>query len=185
MPTFPSPVPLPELQRYLKDTSVDPNVTTLLTTALDIATERVYTYLDRDYTPSAAKTDVFFGNDRAYHFLRYPAGALTSWKYYDADGVETNVGTSYLKLFSNGKLIVSKEKKFPCGYEHRIGYTTPASLACPETIRQVIIEIAAEIFEESKQGASELCIQSEGDVRYYSLSERHRNMLAVYRRLPV
>jgi hypothetical protein len=185
MPTFPSPVPLPELQRYLKDTSTDPNVTTLLTLSLDTATERVYAYLDRDYTPNAAKMDIFFGNDSAYHFLRHTAGALTSWKYYDADGVETDPGTSYLKLFSNGKLIVSKEKKFPCGYEHRVGYTTPASLTCPETVKQVIIEIAAEIFEESKQGAGELRIHSNVYVTYYSLSERHREMLAAYRRMPV
>jgi hypothetical protein len=181
MPTYPPPVPLPELQRYLKDVSVDANVITLLTDAINIATERVYTYLDRDYTPNAAKTDVFLGNDRAYHFLRHPCGALTSWKYYDSGGEETDAGASYLKLFSNGRLIVNKEKKFLSNYEHRVGYTTPASLACPEMVRHVIIEIAAAIFEDSKQGAGEFRTSPEA----FALSERHEYLLAPYRRLPL
>jgi hypothetical protein len=185
MPTYPPPVPLPDLQRYLKDSSTDANVIALLTDAINVATERVYTYLDRDYTPNAAKTDVFIGNDHAYHFLRYPAGALTSWKYYDSGGEETDVGASYLKLFSNGRLIVSKEKKFLSAYEHRVGYTTPASLTCPEMVRQVIIEIAADIFEASKQGVGKFGITREHDIEYQSLSPRHEYLLAPYRRMPV
>lgn len=184
MPTYPSPVPVPDLQRYLKDISTDPNVTTLFTTALETATELVYTHLGRDYTPNAVKTDVFFGNDLHYHFLGNPAGTLTSWKYYDDGGVETDAGASYLKLFANGRLVVSKEKTFLCGYEHRIVYTQPA-LMCPETVKQVIIEAAAEIFEESKQGAGRFEIADDGAVRYASLLERHQAKLAQYRRLPV
>jgi hypothetical protein len=181
MPTYLPPIALPDVQRYLKDASTDGNVILLLTEAINTATERVYTYLDRDYTPNAVKTDVFLGNDRAYHFLRHPCVAITSWKYYDSGGEETDAGASYLKLFSNGRLIVSKEKKFLSNYEHRIGYTTPASLACPEMVRHVIIEIAAAIFEDSKQGAGEFRTDAEG----FTLSERHEYLLAPYRRLPL
>jgi hypothetical protein len=185
MPTYPPPIPLTDLQRFLKDSSTDPNVVALLTEAINVATERVYTYLDRDYTANAAKLDVFLGNDRAYRFLRHPAGVLTSWKHYDAGGVETDVGASSLKLFANGKLVVSKEKTFLSGYEHRIGYTTPASLICPEMVRQVILEIAADMFEESKQGAGEFGIARDAQLEYLPLAERHLYMLAPYRRVPL
>lgn len=178
MPTYLPPIALPDVQRYLKDVSTDGNVILLLTEAIHTATERVYTYLDRDYTPNAVKTDSFFGDDRAYHFLRHPCGAITSWKYYDTGGAETDVGAVFLKLFSNGKLIVTKEKKFLSGYEHRVSYTTPASLSCPEMVKQVIIEIAAGIFEASKQGAGEL--QDEE-----MMTQRHEYLLAPYRRIPV
>ena len=178
MPTYPPPIALPEVQRYLKDTSADANVLSLLTEAIHAATERVYTYLDRDYTPNAAKTDSFFGDDRAYHFLRHPCSAITSWKYYDAAGAETDAGAIYLKLFSNGKLIVTKEKKFLSGFEHRISYITPATLTCPEMVKQVIIEIAAGIFEASKQGAGELHDDE-------MMTQRHEYLLAPYRRIPV
>ena len=178
MPTYLPPIALPDVQRYLKDTSTDANVLALLTEALHAATERVYTYLDRDYTPNAVKTDSFFGDDHAYHFLRYPCSVITSWKYYDAAGAETDVGATYLKLFSNGKLIVTKEKKFLSGFEHRISYITPATLTCPEMVKQVIIEIAAGIFEASKQGAGELLDDE-------MMTQRHEYLLAPYRRIPV
>ena len=185
MPSYPPPLPITDLQRFLKDTTTDPNVLLLMTEAINVATERIYTYIGHDYTPSAPKLDVFFGDDRAYHFLRHPAGALTSWKYYDADGVETDAGAGALKLFSSGRLVVSREKKFPSGYEHRIGYTTPASLVCPELVRQVIIEMAAAIYEDSKQGAGEFRIASDADRQYLLLSPKHEYQLAPYRRMPI
>ena len=83
MPTFTSPVALADFQTYLKDSSVDPTVTGFFQTCLDAATEAVYTWLDRDYTASATKTDIFWGDDTQFYAPKHPAGSLLSWTYTD------------------------------------------------------------------------------------------------------
>lgn len=193
MPTYIPPIALPELQRYLKDSSGDPSLLNLLQFGLETATERVYTYLGRDYTPLAAKTEIFWGGDRDYHRLRNRAGAITSWAYYDRDHVATIGDVIALHLFEDGNLIINADDLFRSYYEHHISYTQPASLAAPEQVKQVIIEIAAEIYEESKHGAGALGIATDwtrGDsasdrVRYVDLSDRHMALLAPYRRIPI
>jgi hypothetical protein len=77
--------------------------------------------------------------------------------------------------------------------EHRITYTLSPTLTCPETVKQVITEIAAIILRESKQGADTLGKQLElfkdggGTARemYFELDERHRTMLSPYKRYAV
>ena len=78
MPTFPSPVLLSEFQSYLKDTTTDAGILAFYQSLLYTATEKVYTYLDRDYTPNAVKTDVFFGRGLQVHRMQNPAGTLIS-----------------------------------------------------------------------------------------------------------
>ena len=193
MPTYTPPVPLPDLQRYLKDTSTDPSLLVLLQFALETATERVYTYLGRDYTPSAVKTDIFWGTDTDYHYLRYPCGAITSWTYYDRGGTANIGNISDLHLFETGMVVVNTNDLFRSHYEHRITYTQPALTAAPEEVKQVIIELAAQIFEESKHGAGALGIATDWSrdsaasdrVRYLDLSDRHRTQLTAYRRVPI
>ncbi len=193
MPTFPSPVLVSEFQTYLKDTTTDTAILAFYGSLLDTATEKVYTYLDRDYTASALKTDVFFGTGMHVHGMQNPAGTLIGWKYYDDTGAETIANISDLVLLANGNIAVSALKKFLRGFEHRLKYSLPSTLACPETVKQVITEIAAMIFEESKQGSGRLGIMIESDkndtssdrFRYADLTERQKAMLSPYKRYAI
>lgn len=193
MSTYPSPVFLSDFQRYLKDTTTDVTIQAFYQSLLDTATEKIYTYLDRDYTPGVMKTDIFFGNGLHVHWMYNPAGILHTWKYYDAYGNETVVSISELVLLANGTVAVAAEKRFLREFEHRIVYDQPLSLICPETVRQVITEVAAVIFEESKQGASRLGIEVESDrsdsnyerARYQDLTKRQERILAPYKRMAV
>ena len=193
MSTFPSPVSLSDFQRYLKDPTTDTAIQAFYQSLLDMATEKIYTYLDRDYTPNVAKTDVFWGRGMAVHRLQHPAGSFVSWKYYDDIGAETVANVADLALLSNGMIAVGAVHKFLFGYEHRLKYLTPTTLTCPETVMQIITEVAALAFEESKQGGGRLGIYSESDrsdtsadrARYSDLTERQKAMLAPYKRYPV
>ncbi|MDP4229799.1 MAG: hypothetical protein Q8916_05270 [Bacteroidota bacterium] len=193
MPTYPSPVALSDFQNYLKDSTTDTTILAFYQILLDTATERVYTYLDRDYTPGAEKTEVFFGNGRRVQRLNDPAGALLSWKYYDSSGSETIVDISEAFLMAKGILVVTAGRKFERCFEHRLTYNLPTTLRCPEMVKQVITEIAAVIFEESKQGGGRLGAFSESDkldttsdrIRYIELSARQKEMLAPYKRIAV
>ena len=193
MSTFPSPVSLADFQNYLKDTTTDTGILAFYQSLLDTATEKIYDYLDCDYTPSAAKTDIFFGTGRHIHRMFNPAGTLHTWKYYDKFGTETVVSISELVLMANGMLVVAAQKKFECEFEHRITYSQPSTLTCPETVKLVITEIAAVIFEESKQGSDRLGVETESDkndttisrIRYLDLSQAHIQMLSPYKRVAV
>jgi hypothetical protein len=193
MPTFPSPVSISEFQSYLKDTTTDTGILAFYQSLLNTATEKVYTYLDRDYTPGAIKTDVFFGTGRHIHRMRFPAGVLISWKYYDKTGAETVANIADLVLMAEGNIAVGASKKFLCRNEHRLKYSLPASLTCPETVKQVITEVAALIYEESKLGSGRLGIMIESDkndasierVRYLDLTERQKTMLSPYKRYAI
>ena len=193
MPTYPSPVSLSDFQRYLKDTTTDISIQAFYQSLLDTATEKIYTYLDRDYTPGAVKTDVFLGNGLHVHRMLNPAGALIAWKYYDEFAAETIANIADLVLLANGMAAIGGVKTFLRGYEHRLKYSQPSGLTCPEAVRQVITEVAAVIFEESKQGTSRLGIETESDksdssyerVRYHDLSPRQIAMLAPYKRVAV
>lgn len=188
-----SPVTLEEFQFYIFDTSTDTDLLAFYQRLLDGATERVYTYLGRDYTPEAEKTDVFFGTSMHVHRMDNPAGEILSWKYYDAYGNETVVDISELVLMARGTIAVAASKIFYKDFEHRITYKQPDSLQCPETVKQAIIEIAAIIFEESKQGGGNLGRLLVSDridadyerVRFIELSPRHLNLLAPYKRIAV
>ena len=192
MPTYTSPVSTGEFKTYLNDTTTDTGILAFYQSLLDMATEKVYTYLDRDYTPGAVKTDVFFGNEHHIHRMRDPAATLTSWKSYDSEGAETIHDISGLVLMANGNLVVCAKGLFDQGSEHRIKYTLP-NWTVPETIRQVIIEIAAIVFEESKSGGGRLGIAIETDridssterLRYLDLTKRQQITLAPYKRIAV
>ncbi|MEP7234603.1 MAG: hypothetical protein ABI778_04835 [Ignavibacteriota bacterium] len=193
MSTFPSPVSVSEFQSYLRDTTTDVDILAFYASLLDTATEKVYTYLDRDYTASAVKTDVFFGKGLHVHRMKHPAGALISWKYYDESGTETIADTGDLVLFANGEIAAGATAKFSFGYEHRLKYSLALSLVCPEAVKQVILETAAIIYEESKLGGARLGIGIESDrgdaniarYRYLDLSERQKGMLQPYKRYAV
>src|ERR1019366_7996144 len=123
MPTFTSPVALTDFQTYLKDTSTDTTVTGFFQTCLNAATEAVYTWLDLDYTASASKTDIFWGDGTAFHSLRHQAGALTAWSYTDLSGTVTTVGTSDLLIRANGYLLQTLTHRFQRQAEHTLTYT--------------------------------------------------------------
>lgn len=193
MPTYTSPVTVPGFQLYINDLSGDPTILSFFQTLLDTATERVYTYLDLDFTANAAKTEIFEGNDTDYVRLHQPASSVTSWITTDINGVATPQSIAPLHLFENGILLVNSQGTFDSSYEHSISYKTPLSLTCPETVRQVITEIAAVMLRESKQGAGSLSkaidlyrdtaslVRSE----YVELTDRHRAMLSPYKRYAI
>lgn len=186
MPTYPPPVTLTELQIYLNDTSTDPDMIYLYELALAAATDRVYTYLGRDYTLST-RTIIFWGDGGECRRLIEPAEAILVWKYYDKEGNETSGDITKLTLFEGGLLIIAHDVTFERGYEHRITYMPPPLPACPDAIKQVILEISASIYEESKRGRGILLLESEWQTgssgeRYRELDERHKKVLAPYRR---
>lgn len=196
MATYTSPVSLADFQVYLHDTSTDTTLTGFYQSCLDASTEYVYTWLDRDYTASASKTDTFWGDDTQFYAPRHQVGSLTSWHTIAPDGTDTNVGTSDLLVRANGYLLQSKTLTFQSGVEHKIIYAQPSSLACPETVKQVITEIASQMFQSSNQGEGVLGLvtatladaSSGGSYnreRFQDLSERHKEMLRPYKRYPV
>ena len=190
MSTYTSPVPLAEFQAYLKDASTDPTVTGFFQTCLDHATEAVYTWLDRDYTASAAKSETFWGDGTAFYAPRHAVGTLTSWSSTDLAGTITAHTPSDLLIRANGYLLQSLTDRFERASEHTITYHLPATLLCPETVKQAITEMAAVLFQESNQGAGRLELfsisarestSSERD-RFLDLTERHKEMLRPYKR---
>ncbi|MEI8134832.1 MAG: hypothetical protein WCH46_07105 [bacterium] len=193
MSTYPSPVTVADFQKYMRDATTDTEVLSFFQSILDSATEQVYTYLGRDYTPSAVKTDVFFGKGLHIHRMDNPAGTIINWKSYDFEGTETINDISGLVLISRGAIVVNPEATFAKNLEHRIKYALPDSLSAPETVCQVILEIAAIVFEESKLGGARLGIEIESDhsnpsgtrVKYLDLRPRHVELLAPYRRVAV
>ncbi len=193
MPTFTSPVALADFQTYLKDASTDTTVTGFFQSCLNAATEAVYTWLDRDYTASATKTDVFWGDDTQFYAPRHQAGSFLSWTYTDLSGTVTTPGTSGLLIRANGYLIQTLNSRFQSGAEHTLTYKQPSTLTCPETVMQVITEIAALLFEASNQGEGSLgvLIASAHDgvasdrERFLDLTPLHQEMLRPYKRYPV
>jgi hypothetical protein len=185
MPTYIPPVTVSELQNYLNDTSTDPDVLLLYEDAINAATERTYTYLGRDYTPGV-RTSIFWGDGGSCHSLIEPALTIHTWTYRDTEGTLSVGDISKLQLFELGRLIIAHDVTFESGYEHYITYT-PIPVLCPETVKQVIIEIAATIYEESKRGRGILIIESEWQTgssgeRYKELDDQHKKVLAPYRR---
>ncbi len=202
MPTYTSPVTLIEFQEYIKDSSTDALLLLFYQSLLETAAEYVYNWLDRDYTPSAVKTDTFFGDDTSCYAPRNRVGTLISWSATDSSGNTTSLGTSDLLLRANGYLIQissTSTKSFQSGFEHKITYNQPTSLLCPETIKHVITEIAALLFQSSNQGQGTLGLMSaserEGALgfsggfaereRFLDLTERHKEMMRPYKRYPV
>jgi hypothetical protein len=172
-----SPATVEELQYYLRDESTDPNLLDYFQYALDAATEFVYTYIDRDYTASTPFTEIFWGDDGNAVRLRQRAGAITSWKYYDETGDETLEDIDDLGLRENGNLIIAGTKRFLSGYEHRIVCTLPASLVCPQPVKQCVIELAAILFNKSNQG--------HGTLSTLDLEPHHFATLRMHKRVPV
>ena len=193
MSTFTSPVTLEEFQVYLNDTSTDTTLTAFYQALLDTTTEYVYNWLDRDYTASASKTDIFWGDDSDFHAMRHQAGTLLTWVFIDADGTETNVGTDDLLLRANGYILQALAQAFQSGTEHHITYQQPSTLSCPETVRQVITELAVTLFDASNQGTGSLGLMTSsshdtigtGRKHFIDLSDRHKEMLRPYKRYPV
>lgn len=183
---YPPPLLVTDLQNYLNDSSTDPDVIYLFEQAMNAATDRVYTYLGRDYTLSA-RTIIFWGDGGTRHRLAEEAGSILSWEYRDTDGNVYLGDITKLKLFEDGLLIIAHDATFERGYEHHITFMPPLSLLCPAEVKQVILEISATIYEESKRGRGILLIESEWQTgssgeRYKELDERHRTILAPYRR---
>ncbi|HEY3874401.1 MAG TPA: hypothetical protein VGM92_02910 [Candidatus Kapabacteria bacterium] len=193
MPTFTSPVALADLQTYLKDSSTDPTVTGFFQTCLNVATEAVYTWLDRDYTASATKTDTFWGDDTTFYAPLHQVGTLLSWTSSDRSGTVTTENIASLIVRANGYLLQALNGGFERGAEHTISYQQPASLSCPETVAQVITEIAALLFQASNQGTGSLglLIASQNDgasierEHFLDLSPIHQLTLRPYKRYPV
>lgn len=193
MATYPSPVSVPDFQKYINDLSADPAVLAFFQSLLDTATERIYTYLDTDFTASAVKTDIFWGDGSNYHRLHLHADAVTMWKTVDEQGTIVTMDITKMHLFEKGLMIVLSEGTFECEKEHQIAYTLPSALVCPETVRQVITEVAAVMLRESKQGGGTLGEQldqfhdANGTTRevYFELTDRHRDALSPYKRYAV
>ena len=186
-------VTVAQLQLYLNDTSTDPTLVGFYQSLIDIATDRVLQFLDRTFTASASRTDVFWGDDQPTHRLHDAAQAVTAWTYIDLQFNTTTMGTSDLELFENGNVVASRRTPFISGVEHHLSYTLPSSLVLPPAVAQVIVEDAAIMFGESNQGTgtlAELIVASrEGSlsdrIRFSDLSERHKETLRMYKRYPV
>ena len=193
MPTFTSPVTVAELQTYLRDSSTDPALLTFYQSLLDTATEKVYTWLDRDYTALALKTEVFIGGGTLWHFTKYPVGTLQSWTTSDIDGVTDTRSVADLLIRLGGRAVPCVNDVFSADLEHTLTYKQPSTVTCPETVRQVITEVAAILFDESRQGVGSLGVETLStyeDINheraiFISLEDRHRAMLAPYQRAAV
>ena len=193
MPTYTSPVSVADFQSYINDTSEDEDILAFYQALLDRSTERIYNYLDKDFTAEAEKKEIFWGNDSKYHRLHQVAGAITAWQTVGPDGVPIPMDTSGLLLFENGLLLYRKEGTFESQFEHHIVYELRGDLSCPETVQQVIIEVAAVMLRESTKGGGMLGENSEWTrennstigQHFYELSERHRELLSTYRRCSV
>lgn len=190
MPTYTSPVSVADFQTYINDTSEDEDILVFYQSLLDRATERIYNYLDKDFTAEAEKKEIFWGNDSKYHRLHQPAGTISAWQTINREGMPTPMDTSDLLLFENGLLLYRKEGTFESQFEHHIVYELRGDLTCPETVQQVIIEIAAIMLRESTKGGGMLGENSEWTrennstigQHFYELTERHRELLSPYRR---
>src|SRR5260370_29129968 len=109
-----------------------------------------------------------------------PCETLTFWKTFDIHGTLVVQDLSELVIMANGEIVVNAKQKFDRKLEHRIKYSQPAALACPESVMQVITEVEALIYEDSKQGGARLGIEIESDrsdstgvrIRYFDLTER-------------
>jgi hypothetical protein len=193
MSTFPSPVSVAELQIYLRDATTETAMLDFYQALLDTATEKIYTYLDRDYSPEAVKTDVFFGNGLHVHRMSNFCGTLIQFQSYDIHDNLVTLDLAELVLMANGHIVVNAANRFLRSLEYRIKYAQPDDLVCPESVKQVITEVAAIIFEESKQGGARLGIAIESDrndasgirVRFLDLTPRQIEMLAPYKRAAV
>jgi hypothetical protein len=186
-------VSLADFQTYLKDSSTDATLLAFYQSLLDAATELVYTWLGRDYTPGAVKTDVFWGDDSQWHATQFPVSGIVSWSYRDLDNTLTTPDSSDLVIRNDGQVLQARTLTFVANAEHRIKYQQPGTLTCPETVRQVITEIAAGLFAASHQGDASLGMISstfkDGESlerdRFQDLTSRHRAMLQPYRRLAI
>jgi hypothetical protein len=202
MSTYPSPVALADFQEYLKDTSTDATLLAFYQSLLDASTEYVYTWLDRDYTASATKSDRFWGDGTQCYAPHNQVGTLLTWSETDAAGTTTSIGVTDLFLRANGYVVQIKStstESFQSGYEHLLTYQQPSTLTCPETVRQVITEISALLLRDSNQGEGTLAVSiaSERDgalgftggfsdrQRFLDLTERHKEMLRPYKRYPL
>ncbi len=182
---YPPPLTVTDLQNYLNDSSTDPDLINLFEQAINAATDRVYTYLGRSY-PIGVQTSIFWGDGGTCHSLIDEALTIHAWTYRDTEGTLSVGDISKLNLFELGRLIIAHDVTFERGYEHYITYT-PIPVLCPDTVKQVILEISATIYEESKRGRGVLIIESEWQTgssgeRYKELDERHKKVLAPYRR---
>ena len=193
MPTYSSPVSVADLQTYLNDISTDPTLLAFYQTLLDTSTEYVYTWLDRDYTASAAKSDVFFGNETDTHRLHSAAETISSISLKSPLGDITTIDPADCLLFGSGMLLRLKSAVFEFDQEYTIIYHQPSSLSCPESVRQVILEHAAISFNESARGGGTLgeaisfvrTLTESDRLKYLDLSDRHQAMLRPYKRYPV
>jgi hypothetical protein len=174
---MPSPATVEELQYYLKDESTDTDLLDYYEDLLETATEFVYTYIDREYTGGTSFTEIFWGDDGNAVRLRHRAGAITAWKYYDETGEETDPGTDDLGLREGGLLVIAGTKRFLSGYEHRVTYTLPGSLVCPQPVKQLVIELAATLFHKSAQG--------HGTLSTLDLEPHQLEVLRMHKRVPV
>ena len=122
-----------------------------------------------------------------------PCETLTFWKTLDTHGNLVTQDLTELVLMANGEIVVNMTQRFSSKLEHRIKYSQPSTLTCPEAVMQVITEVAAIIFEESKLGGARLGIELESDkkdssgdrARYIDLTPRHIEMLAPYKRMAI
>jgi hypothetical protein len=183
-------VTVAELQTYLHDSSTDPDLLDFYQALLDTATENVYDWLDRDYTASATKSETFIGGGTLWHFTKYPVATLLSWTTSDIDGVLETRDVADLIIRLGGRALQCVNDVFSSDLEHTITYKQPASITCPETVRQAILEIAAIMFDESRQGSGALGLETLSTyedlnherARFLSLVDRHAAMLSPYRR---
>jgi hypothetical protein len=175
---------------YLHDSSTDTDLLDFYQTLLDTATERVYDWLDRDYTASATKSETFIGGGTLWHFTKYPVATLVSWTTSDIDGVTDTRDVTDLIIRLGGRALQCTNDVFSSDLEHTIGYAQPASITCPETVRQAILEIASIMFDESRQGSGALGLDTLSTYEdlnheravFRTLTDRHAQMLTPYRR---
>ncbi len=187
-----SPVTISQFQVYLKDTSTDPALLTFYQSLLDATTNKIATYLDRDFTALAHTHDTFWGNNTNEHILHDAASSVLTWTYTDLDGhIQTGSNTDLI-LFEEGRLVRNKVTIFEENVEYTINYAN-TSTGWPQAVEQVIIEDAAILFNESNQGGgtlAELIASSrEGQfterVRYTDLTQAHEKILNMYKRFAV
>lgn len=182
------PVALSAFQSYIKDSSTDATFQGVLQTFLDSATSRVYAFLRRDYSQSATKIDFFWGNNLSVKQLRFPdiASTFDAFSSIDRQGVsETLLPADLLLVPDNCALY--KTGIFARNKLWKITYKTKASLACPEIVMHVIMEIAYKSFEDSRRGLGSLGkltdfsnVLGQSALRYYDIDAQEYKRLMPY-----
>lgn len=135
-------------------------------------------YYDGDYT------DTLFINN-------YPINSISGLAYKIYSGATFTDYNLTDDVFIYDTYIKLNDKKFPSGNQNVRIYYNAGFITIPDDIKKIAIESVVEILKESNLGSSRLGIESTninsgvggGSENYFSLTNRHRDVLDAYKKI--